>query len=61
MNLNYIYFRFSLLDIHFFFPFEIARITFLRRLQVEGEVTEKTSPILASRLLVEVMQNPSTI
>ena len=64
MNLNYIYFRFSLLDIHFFslfFPFEIARVTFLRRLQVEGEVTEKTSPILASPLLVEVMQNPSTI
>ena len=64
MNLNYIYFRFSLLDIHFFSlfcPFEIARITFLRRLQVEGEVTEKTSPILASPLLVEVMQNPSTI
>ena len=41
-----------------FFLFEIVRIIFLCRLQVEGEVTENTSPILASSLLVEVMQHP---
>ena len=37
---------------------EIVRVPFLCMFQVEGEVTENTTHILASSFLVEVIQNP---